>query len=340
MRQGAECVKWRSRVTGVPIGVTPFGAKVAVGTSEGEAVLFDAESGVERIRSECDGGILNLTSSPNGEFLTVTGPFGAWLWGNTDASHTCIIDGEWCSVARWVTNDRWVLAHGKHVAVYTAQGGKRWLSETLPSTVSDVVWAGGRHRLAIAVYGGVHVAEPRENGPMTHLPFKGSLLALASSPNGKWLVSGNQDSSLQVFRTDKDSRLEMQGYPTKITQVAFDSSGRWLANNGAPEISVWDFGGSGPRGKSPVLCVSPQDSDQPTAFAWHGNEARLAIGWASGTVTCITAVLGVSGQPTVGATIAAPSSEVTAMEWCGENLVVCRQDGTIDLLGPVSKAMA
>jgi WD40 repeat protein len=177
------------------------------------------------------------------------------------------------------------VAAGRQVLVLDSAGDRVWESPSLTSTVSDVVWLGGWRRLAASAYGGVHLFEPRPSALPQLLPFTGSLLTLAATPNGRWIVSGNQDASLQVFRTDKDTRL--------------DASGRWLANDGAPEVSIWDFSGKGPRGRAPALCVSaashcpPDATDWPECFAWQPTDAVLATGWRSGQVTVHRAADGV-----------------------------------------------
>ena len=45
----------------------------------------------------------------------------------------------------------------------------------------------------------------------------------------------------------------MSGYPAKVSRLAFDGSGRWLAADGAPEVTVWDFAGKGPEGRAPRM---------------------------------------------------------------------------------------
>jgi WD40 repeat protein len=266
--------------------------------------------------------------------VVVTGPFGAWLWFLAEDEPRPLIQGAWCSVARWATGNRLAIASGRHVEVFDEAGNRLWRSEPFPSTVTDISWLGGRHRLAVAAYGGVHIVEPREHGTSSFMPFTGSLLAICSSPNGRWIVSGNQDATLQVFRSDNDTRLEMEGYPSKITRVCFDSTGRFLANDGAPEVTVWDFRGAGPRGRAPVLLVS--DGDGPSssigALAWMPDAAVLAVGWASGSCATYRILDGVPGKPLrPHAVLAELGTEITALAWepGGRAIAVGGRDGAV-----------
>jgi WD40 repeat protein len=44
----------------------------------------------------------------------------------------------------------------------------------------------------------------------------------------------------------------MWGYPTKVRELAWDSSSRFLATGGGSAITVWDCGGKGPEGSRPL----------------------------------------------------------------------------------------
>jgi WD40 repeat protein len=322
--------RWQHRLVNVPVDIACSPCDVGVVTSDGDVVFLDRESGELRNQFACEGGALTIATSPSGHRWTIGGPFGAWLWGTDTNQATELNVGSWCSSAQWITDDRCAVAEGKQVRVVDAQGQQLWQSPPFPSTVADVCWLGGRHRLAIAVYGGVYVAEPRDRGALDHLPFKGSLLALATSPNGKWIVSGNQDASLQVFRPDNDDRLEMQGYPDKICRVSFHSTGRYLANDGAPEISVWDFGGAGPRGRSPVLCISSHESNEPTGFAWHPHLPLLVIGWKSGEITWVDVEKGIPGKTLRGQVVVEASGDpVTSVRWFQDDVIHAHHSGVI-----------
>ena len=102
----------------------------------------------------------------------------------------------------------------------------------------------------------VDVYARHQADPVGHLPYPGSHLAIAATANDRWVCTGNQDRSVHIWRTRDGNELEMAGYPDKVTHVVFDDTGRWLANNGAPDITVWDFAGKGP-GEPHHGCCAP-----------------------------------------------------------------------------------
>lgn len=321
----------------VPTCVVASATTAVIVGAEGTALAVDLLTGKQRGVAAVEGGLLHAAISPAGTVAAITGPFGAYLWGMTDAAPTPVATGAWCSVARWATEQRLAIATGRHVEVVDDAGTGLWRSDPLPSTVTDLAWLGGRHRLAVASYGGVHVLEPRTGGASSFMPFTGSLLAICAGPNGRWIVSGNQDATLQVFRSDNDTRLEMEGYPSKITRVAFDTGGRYLANDGAPEVSVWDFSGPGPRGRAPVLLVSSAEADRDVigALAWRPGRAQVAVGWASGSCELYQVADGVPGRPLRSASVVARFPEqVVSLAWSpdGESLLVAQADGTVGLI--------
>ncbi len=329
-----ETSEWQVRIPDVPTSLAVAERLAVIVGAEGTALAVDRRTGEPCGRVEVEGGLLHAAVSPAGSMAAVTGPFGAYLWEMGGASPRPLVTGAWSSVARWANEQRLAVASGRCVEVFDGEGASLWRSDTFPSTVTDLAWLGGRHRMAVASYGGVHALEARKGGASTFMPFTGSLLAICTNPNGRWIVSGNQDATLQVFRSDNDTRLEMEGYPSKITRVAFDSAGKYLANDGAPEVSVWDFSGPGPRGRAPVLLV-PSDEDERAdigALAWHPGAAQLAVGWSSGACEIYRVGDGVPGRPLQpSSTVAQFATGVTCLAWApdGETLLVAEADGTI-----------
>jgi WD40 repeat protein len=328
---------WQVQIPDVPVALVASTDTAIIAGSEGTAWAVGVATGDTRGRIDLEGGLLHASMSPSGQQVALSGPFGAWRWVLDSGAPQQVASEAWCSATRWANERRLAVAVGRRVLVLDEDGAERWRSEPFPSTVTDIAWLGEHRRIAVAAYGGVHVVEPREHGPTSHMAFKGSLLALSASPNGRWIVSGNQDASLQVFRTDKDDRLEMEGYPSKISRVAFDPSGRYLANDGAPEVSVWDFGGKGPRGRAPVLLVSTVADDVVGCFAWHPKLPVLTVGWESGEVASYRVQRGTEGRPLQAeGVLAEHTSGICALDWSpgGTSLLVADESGMVAQYSP------
>lgn len=285
---------WVHDLTDTPVATACAGDRAALVGSDGEVLLVAVGSGDFIAARRFESGALGAALDPNGRNLVVHGPFGSSLWDTESDQVTQLADG-WGGDATWANSQRAAVADERVVLVVDQDGTVLWRSDQFPSTVTSLAWLGGWRRLAVAAYGGVQIVEPRPRGQIRLCSFKGSLLDMDTDPNGRWIVSGNQDSTLQVFRSDDETRLEMQGFPSKITKVAFDASGSWLANNGAPELAVWDFAGPGPSGRAPALLVAQGDESGETAvsgdepriadFAWQPSAPTIAVAWEDGNVT-------------------------------------------------------
>jgi WD40 repeat protein len=106
-------------------------------------------------------------------------------------------------------------------------------------------------RLAAATYGGVALwyARIADQTPV-RLNWAGSHIAVAFSPDGRFLMSSMQESQLHGWRLSDAKDLRMGGYPAKVKSLAFMAKGMLMATSGAPGVVVWPFGGTnGPMGK-------------------------------------------------------------------------------------------
>ena len=168
---------------------------------------------------------------------------------------------------------------------------------------------------------------------MTSYGYPGSHLAVAVSPEGRWICTGNQDASIHIWRTRDAAELTMSGYPGKVSRLAFDDTGRWLASDGSPQVTVWDFAGKGPEGRAPRMLAA---HDTVTALAWRpGNGAILATGGAEGTVALWDAAAGAPGRPRTSAPRWELGDQVTALAWRGrDHLLAATRTGTIHCLTP------
>ena len=74
----------------------------------------------------------------------------------------------------------------------------------------------------------------------------------------------------------------MAGYPTKVRELAWDATSRYLATGGGPTACVWDFAGKGPAGSIPIQLEAHEDNI--TCLSYQHQGALLASGGEEGLV--------------------------------------------------------
>lgn len=323
-------VIWRMTVDDAPVTLAADGGRVAVGGAGGTAWITDAADGRPTGTIDLQGGILHLAFSPAGDRLALTGPLGYGLWHNGRIMMKETM--RWSARARWAGPDRVAVADGRTAVVLDSEGTELWRTDEAPSTVTDLAWLRTGRRLALSAYNGVRCHERHRGDPVATYGYVGSHLAVAASPNGRWLCTGNQDASIHIWRTRDAAELTMSGYPGKVSRLAFDDSGRWLAADGAPEVTVWDFAGKGPEGSEPRMLAA---HDTVTALAWRpGGSATLATGGAEGTVAIWDAAAGRPGRSRGPRTRWDLDREVNALAWSGDTLLAATHEGTVHCLAP------
>lgn len=308
--------------------------RVAVLGAGGRLDVLDAADGALVASVQHPGGLLAAAWSPDGSVLALGGPKGSALWRSGTGLRPLDATG-WCGVLSWADNARVAIAAGRQVHVIDADAGADagpfWSSPPIGSTVSATLWLREGRELAVAGYGGIRCFQRGRVTPSREFPFLGSLLSVAATPDGRWLASGNQDASIQVWRARDGHELEMAGFPTKVSQVAFDSSGRWLAANGAPDVTVWDFSGKGPGETTPRLLSAHEAG--AGVLAWHPRRAELATGGKDGLLALWLPELGLPGRPQSPDRTAQFAAPISALAWtASESLLVATGDGAVRLL--------
>ncbi|MFF4762956.1 WD40 repeat domain-containing protein [Streptomyces sp. NPDC001292] len=340
---------WDISVHDAPVALSARGDLVAVAGAAGTVKVLDAAMGAEIGSFDLSGGALGVALSPDAGHVVATGPMGYALWRRSDGRTTVRESGAWSAAAAWADGmgvppdersrggGRVAVAAGRRVLVLDAEGDELWRTEPAASTVTDLAWMRRGRRLAVAAYGAVRCHERHTEKPVATYPYVGSHLALAIAPTGKWICSGNQDASIHIWRARDGGGLTMSGYPEKVSRLAFDDTGFWLAADGAPDVTVWDFSGKGPEGTAPR---SLRCHETVTALAWRpGAAGHLASGGADGTVALWYAT---AGRPQACLRpvreLDGTGAAVAALAWAGPHLlVVARRDGRIRTYGVPSR---
>jgi WD40 repeat protein len=282
---------WKAAVADHVIGLcwSPDGTWLAAAAVSGPIAVFDAATGKPVCELPGHGfGTAAITWQPNGTLLASAGQDGkVWLWDTISGTEAKALDGG----AAWVEQLAWNAAGtllaagaGKKVRVWDATGT---LVRELPpqaGTVTDLAWRPGADHVTALAYGAATIYDPvAGHDPVRLFAWKGSPLRLAWSPDGKVLAHGNQDATVHFWYHDTGVDLQMWGYQTKVRELAWDFTSRYLATGGSPMVCVWDCGGpKGPEGSKPQMLEAHEDP--LTAVAYQARGYLLASAGADGRV--------------------------------------------------------
>src|SRR5436853_350788 len=102
------------------------------------------------------------------------------------------------------------------------------------STIADLAWCCDGRIFTTATYGGLTNWSVESDAPRHHFEHDGSCLAIAWSPDEKYLAAGNQDATLHFWRRPVGDDAQMWGYLSKVRELSWDRTSRFLATGGAP----------------------------------------------------------------------------------------------------------
>ena len=146
---------------------------------------------------------------------------------------------------------------GKTAHVLTKKGDERLLEA--PSTVAGLLFA-ERFRVAIAHYNGATLWFPNAAGAKPErLEWKGSHLGVTISPDGKFLITTMQESTLHGWRIADAKHMRMSGYSARVRSLSWSAGGDFLATSGSEQLILWPFDGKdGPMGRQPKILAQSE----------------------------------------------------------------------------------
>lgn len=271
----------------IALAWSPDGGILAAAAVGGPITLSDGQSG--RIRHVLPGhgfGTSALSWCPQGTLLASAGQDGkVRVWNAHNGTLYRTLDGG----AAWVERVAWspsgtllAAAAGRKVRLWNTVGQLIREFGDHPSTVADIQWKPGTLELVSAAYGELTLWNPDKTEPVRVCKWKGSMLVLAWSPDGKYIATGDQDSTVHFWIVKTGEDLMMSGYPVKVRELAWDCTSRYLATGGGSMPCVWDVSGKGPAGSKPLQLEAHQG--KVTALAFQHAGPILASAGADGLV--------------------------------------------------------
>lgn len=309
---------------------------LAAGSLAGDAVIVDGVDGALVAKlADHPFGVGRVAWSPDGTRLAIGGQDGIVRLYDRDATilgeHDAGLGG-WVGALAWSPSGGCLaVGAGRALTLLEPDGGlvHRYPDEV--STVTAVAWSADSTRVGVAAYGGVRWYDPDKLpvAPATrHFVWKGSLLSLVVSPDGKWAVGGAQDNSVHLWKLWSGDDMSMSGYPAKVEHVAFSANSRWLAVGNVGEVTVWDFSRKGPAGTAPAM--GEGHTRHVECLAWRPDGAVLATG--GGTDVLLWPAPTKKGQRLQPLARLDGQAKPSALAWhpAGTRLAVARADGGVD----------
>ncbi|MEZ4728613.1 MAG: hypothetical protein R3E79_15880 [Caldilineaceae bacterium] len=315
----------------------PDGKWLAAAAVSGPIYLIDTVQGQIVRRLAGHGfGTTALAWHPNGFVLASAGQDGkARLWDVISGEQAAELAGG----AAWVEHVAWLPAQGNRrlpllataagrvLRIWDEQGELLQECANHSSTIAHMQWHKPRNELALASYGVLTVRNPDQPDVVRELAWKGSSLVVAWSPDGQYIATGDQDSTVHFWITATGKDLQIWGYPTKVRELAWDHTSRYLATGGSDTVIVWDCSGKGPEGTKPRTLTGHEDGLSVLAYQHRG--PLLASGGQDGLVMLWSP----TEQAKELAYIARPTP-ISQLAWLPDDqcLVVGTDGGTVERL--------
>lgn len=241
----------------IDIAWSPDAERLAAITAEGRIFLINVQSNTatdKQIGYHAHGGN-SVSWNSDGTRLATSGQDGRiHIWDGLSGTllYTLETKDNWVGrVAYHPKQPVLAFSAGRTLKCWRESEGIIYESSDHASTIADIGWHPDGAVVAVAAYNGLTLHTPVRQSNPHKLHWKGSSLLLAWSPDARYIATGEQDSTVHFWYVDTGMDAQMWGFDTKVLELSWHSSGRWLATGGGISISIWDCSGNGPAGRTP-----------------------------------------------------------------------------------------
>ncbi len=272
----------------IDLAWSPDGTRLAAASAAGPVTLCaTADGAAPAPLPGHEDGTNALAWHPTQDLLATGGQDGAvkfWDAGSAQHVATAALGAAWVEHLAWRpagAGATLAAAAGRQLTFLRADGAVAFRCPATAKTISALAWQPAGGCLAASHFGGVELWDGDDFLLQKTLPYANGIHALVWSPDNRWLVSGNADPSVHLWRPADDDEFQMSGYETKVKALAFDGDSRWLATSGGQDACLWDCTGAGPEGREPLML--PHDA-RVCAVAFQRGHGVLATASEDGVV--------------------------------------------------------
>lgn len=273
---------WSTEAEGhiIALAWDPNGGRLAAAAADGPISILSAEGTVIRTLPGHGFGTTAIAWSANGSRFASAGQDGqVVIWNLSSGEPAVSLEGG----AAWVEHLAWnplggrkgiphllATAAGRRLRLWDENGALVREYEEHPKTISSLAWKPGAQVISTTTYGQLALFGVTQESPQRRFEWKGSILRCAWSPNGKFVATGDQDSTVHFWFEKTGRDLQMSGYPTKVRELSWNAASRYLATGGGTDVTVWDCIKS-PEGSRPIQLRGHEEFISDLAYQHRGD---------------------------------------------------------------------
>ena len=256
------------------VGWSPNGERIASGSGDATAQVWDATSGDHLIvYSGHADSVYGVAWSPDGKRVA-SGGFDktVQVWDATFGDHYYTYRGHsgWIWSVAWSPDGKRIVSAGQDTTVQVwdaADGQRAYMYRGHFGFVHAVAWSpDGKHIASAGGDGTVQVWDAITGVRLyTYQPYFTDIWSVAWSPDGKRIASASDDKTVQVWDAFDGSHLYIYtGHTDFVYAVAWSPDGKYIASAGDDKtVQVWD----------------PTDGTLVYEYSGHTAGVR-SVGWA------------------------------------------------------------